>query len=87
MRRALGMQRNYFKLEGYRVMSNKYRMDKSPLTEATIRLSVGGDEVHTASMGDGPVNALDKAVRKALVRFYPRLKLKQTEYPPPTTTQ
>ncbi len=73
MRRALGMQRNYFKLEGFRVMSNKYRMDKPPLTEATIRLSVGGDEVHTAAMGDGPVNALDRAVRKALIRFYPCL--------------
>jgi 2-isopropylmalate synthase len=73
MRRALGMQRNYFKLEGFRVMSNKYRMDKPPLTEATIRLSVGGDEVHTAAMGDGPVNALDQALRKALVRFYPGL--------------
>ena len=73
MRRALGMQRNYFKLEGFRVMSNKYRMDKPPLTEATIRLSVGGDEVHTAALGDGPVNALDRAVRKALIRFYPSL--------------
>jgi len=40
-------------------MNNKYRMDKSPLTEATIRLYVEGKEVHTASMGEGPVNALD----------------------------
>ena len=48
-------------------------MDKPPLTEATIRLSVGGDEVHTAALGDGPVNALDRAVRKALIRFYPSL--------------
>ena len=45
-----------------------------PLTEATIRLFVGGDEVHTASMGDGPVNAIDKALRKALTRFYPSLQ-------------
>jgi 2-isopropylmalate synthase len=49
-------------------------MDRAPLTEATIRLYVGGDEVHTASMGDGPVNALDKALRKALTRFYPCLE-------------
>jgi len=73
MRRALGLHRNYFKLDGFRVMSTKYRMDKAPLTEATIRLSVNGDEVHTAAMGDGPVNALDRALRKALVRFYPCL--------------
>ena len=74
MRRALGLQRNYFKFETFRVMNHKYRMDKPPLTEATIRLFVGGDEVHTAAMGDGPVNALDRAIRKALVRFYPCLE-------------
>jgi 2-isopropylmalate synthase len=70
MHRALGMQRKYFEFIGFRVMNNKYRMDKPPLTEATIRLSVGGDEVHTAAMGDGPVNALDRAIRKALNPFY-----------------
>ncbi len=56
-------------------------MDKPPLTEATIRLFVGGTEVHTASMGDGPVNALDCAIRKALTRFYPCLeKMELTDY-------
>ena len=74
MRRAMGMQKKYFKLEGLRVMNNKYRMDMPPLTEATIRLFVGGDEVHTASMGEGPVNAIDKSLRKALIRFYPSLE-------------
>lgn len=74
MRRAMGLQRNYFKFETFRVMNHKYRMDKSPLTEATIRLTVSGDEVHTASLGEGPVNALDKAIRKALTRFYPCLE-------------
>jgi len=74
MRRALGLQRKFFKLEGFRVMNHKYQMDKPPITEATIRLYVGGSEVHTASMGDGPVNALDKALRKALTRFYPSLE-------------
>ena len=74
MRNALGIQRRFFTTEGFRVMNNKYRMDKPPLTEATIRLFVGGNEVHTASMGDGPVNALDRALRKALTRFYPCLE-------------
>ncbi len=54
-------------------MNNKYRTDAASLTEATIRLSVDGQEEHTASLGDGPVNALDKSMRKALLRFYPRL--------------
>ncbi len=74
MRKALGLQRNYFKFESFRVMNHKYRMDKPPLTEATIRLFIGGSEVHTAAMGDGPVNALDTAIRKALTGFYPCLE-------------
>jgi len=81
MRRALGLQRSYFKFETFRVMNHKYRMDKPPLTEATIRLYVGGNEVHTAAMGDGPVNALDTAIRKALTRFYPCLeKMELVDY-------
>ncbi|MBT8333933.1 MAG: citramalate synthase [Deltaproteobacteria bacterium] len=74
MRNALGLQRKFFRIDGIRVMNNKYRMDRLPLTEATIRLYVGGHEVHTASMGNGPVNAMDKALRKALTRFYPCLE-------------
>lgn len=81
MRSALGIQRKFFRIDGFRVMNNKYRMDQPPLTEATIRLYVGGSEVHTASMGDGPVNALDRALRKALTRFYPVLEeMELTDY-------
>lgn len=74
MRQAMGMKPRFFTLEGFRVMNNKYRMDAEPLTEATIRLTVDSEEAHTASLGNGPVNALDKALRKALLRFYPRLE-------------
>jgi len=81
MRRAMGLQRNYFKFESFMVMNHKYLMDKPPLTEATIRMFVGGSEVHTAAMGDGPVNALDCAIRKALTRFYPSLEeMELTDY-------
>ncbi|EKD39563.1 MAG: hypothetical protein ACD_75C00370G0002 [uncultured bacterium] len=81
MRRAMGLQKNYFKFESFVVMNHKYRMDKPPLTEATIRLYIGGNEVHTAAMGDGPVNALDTAIRKALSRFYPSLtEMELTDY-------
>jgi 2-isopropylmalate synthase len=45
-----------------------------PLTEATIKLRVGNHHEHTVSEGDGPVNALDGALRKALERHYPRLR-------------
>lgn len=74
MRRAMELKPQFFTLEGFRVMNNKYRMDADTLTEATIRLSVNGQEAHTASLGAGPVNALDKAMRKALLWFYPRLE-------------
>ncbi len=81
MRDALGLQRKFFRVEGFRVINNKYRLDKPSLTEATIRLYVGGHEVHTASMGDGPVNALDRSLRKALTRFYPCLEeMELTDY-------
>jgi 2-isopropylmalate synthase len=44
-----------------------------PVTEATVKARVGGEVMHTVSEGDGPVNALDGALRKALLPFYPRL--------------
>ncbi|MGB6972772.1 MAG: alpha-isopropylmalate synthase regulatory domain-containing protein, partial [Desulfobulbales bacterium] len=55
--------------------SQKSSMDEPSQDEATIRIVVGNEgEVHTAALGEGPVNALDKALRKALTRFYPKLK-------------
>jgi 2-isopropylmalate synthase len=74
MRRALGTQRNYFQLKGFRAFNSKRAMDQPSETEATIRLEVGGEEVHTVAMGNGPVNALDGALRKALIHFYPNLQ-------------
>lgn len=73
MRRALGLQRDFFRLEAFRVLHHNHDMAQNAITEATIRLYVDGNEVHTAAMGDGPVNALDRALRKALTRFYPSL--------------
>jgi 2-isopropylmalate synthase len=43
------------------------------LSEATVKVKVGKDIMHTAAEGNGPVNALDAAMRKALVVFYPQL--------------
>ncbi len=74
MRKALGTTKRYFDLKGFRVINQKTESEQDPQAEATIRLEVGGEMVHTASLGDGPVNALDKALRKALIRFYPNLK-------------
>jgi 2-isopropylmalate synthase len=46
--------------------------DGHPITEATVKLKVGTEIMHTVSEGDGPVNALDGALRKALLPIYPR---------------
>ncbi len=73
MRSALGIRRRYFDLKSFRIINQKTDMDKPPQAEATIRLEVNGEMVHTAALGDGPVNALDNALRKALTRFYPNL--------------
>ncbi|MDJ0756900.1 MAG: citramalate synthase [Ardenticatenaceae bacterium] len=50
------------------------RKDGRITAEATVKVRVGHKTMHTAASGNGPVNALDKALRKALVDVYPRLK-------------
>lgn len=62
-----------FKLEGFRMIIEK-REDGELYSEATIKVRVGNEQVHTAAEGNGPVNALDNALRKALEGFYPALK-------------
>lgn len=74
MNRALGIEHHYFQLQWYRVTVQKYRKDQPPEVEATIIVNVKGQTEHTAALGNGPVHALDNALRKALVRFYPELK-------------
>lgn len=74
MERALGNHRAYFDLEGYRVTVEERREGEEPLAEATVRLRVKGISEHTAATGNGPVNALDHALRKALEDFYPSLR-------------
>jgi 2-isopropylmalate synthase len=50
------------------------RTEKDILAEATVKAEVDGEIIHTAAEGDGPVNALDAALRKALLPFYPQLE-------------
>ncbi len=76
MYRLIGEPKQYFELLGYRVF-DLAREGESPLVEATVvvRVPPGVGEVeHTAATGNGPVNALDNAIRKALERFYPQIK-------------
>ncbi|MFI5456834.1 MAG: citramalate synthase [Isosphaerales bacterium] len=67
--------RRWFDPLGFHVsVSGKLGQDRAISTEATIKLQVDGLLEHTVSEGDGPVNALDNALRKALDGHYPRLK-------------
>src|SRR5437867_3649652 len=73
MERAMGNHRLYFELDAYRVTVEARQDDREPFAEATVRLRVKGIPEHTAAAGNGPVNALDHALRKALEEFYPNL--------------
>jgi 2-isopropylmalate synthase len=64
-------------VEIFKVESFKIHMEKSNgsmICEAIVKINVGGQMVHTAAEGNGPVNALDNAMRKALVQFFPRIE-------------
>src|SRR5579875_3096432 len=69
-----------FTVESYRVMIDR-REDGSLVSEATVKLHAGGRRVISTEEGNGPVNALDRALRKALERTYPQLaKMELTDY-------
>jgi 2-isopropylmalate synthase len=74
VKKALGKHKKFFDLLGFRVIVEKKQDEGSPLSEATIMVRVGDQVEHTAAVGNGPVNALDNAIRKALEKFYPELK-------------
>jgi 2-isopropylmalate synthase len=72
VKKAAGLYQPRFERLAYRVNIEADR-DGQPCTEATVKVRVDGRTQHTVSEGDGPVNALDGALRKALQAFYPRL--------------
>jgi len=82
IKKAMKRFKPYFSLRGFRVIVEKRSRDDEPVSEATVRVSVprGGYQLMAAE-GNGPVNALDKALRKALEEFYPALATVQlTDY-------
>jgi 2-isopropylmalate synthase len=70
---SVGTFRQLFELKGFRCIVEKRGEDVEPITEATVKLMVNGTETLTVAEGDGPVHALDGALRKALLEFYPEL--------------
>jgi 2-isopropylmalate synthase len=72
VKKAIGVYRPKFERLAYRV-NIETASDGQPVTEATVKVRAGDAVQHTVSQGDGPVNALDGALRKALLPRYPRL--------------
>ena len=62
-----------FTLESYRVLT-EHREDGSVVSEATVKVRVRGERIIAAAEGNGPVNALDEALRVALSKHYPELR-------------
>lgn len=73
VKKALGVYQPRFERLAYRV-NVETDAEKRLLTEATVKIRCKNEVMHTVSEGDGPVNALDGALRKALEPFYPKLK-------------
>jgi 2-isopropylmalate synthase len=73
LRRAQPDYAPLFELLDYMVVV-EHREGRGLLAEATVKLRIDGEIAHTAAEGDGPVNALDLATRKALIPHYPKLK-------------
>jgi 2-isopropylmalate synthase len=72
MRKAAGKYRPFFELRHYRTIGEP-PSDGRLSSQAMVKLSVDGEDSISAAEGDGPVHALDQALRKALERFYPSL--------------
>jgi 2-isopropylmalate synthase len=73
VKKEAGLYEPLFERLAYRV-NIEGGAEEGVCTEATVKVRVGGQLMHTVSEGDGPVNALYEALRKALLRAYPRLE-------------
>ena len=84
VRKHIGQIKEYFKLNKFRVTDERRWNAKGKLvtdSEATVHLEVKNEEKMTVGVGNGPVNAIDSALRQALIDFYPTLNdLKLTDY-------
>ncbi|MFZ2642063.1 MAG: citramalate synthase [Verrucomicrobiia bacterium] len=81
VQKALKRHKPFFQLLGYRVIMDRRAQDGQQICEASVKLRVGDKVEHTVAEGDGPVNALDTALRTALVKFYPAIqKVRLVDY-------
>lgn len=71
--KAMDRFKPYFELESFRVIDEKQGHEEDPASEVRVTLRVGQESTTTSARGNGPVNALDNALREALIPFYPSL--------------
>lgn len=80
IRKITDEYQEFFTLKGFRILIEKDE-NGEVRSEATVRMDVDGEFEHSAAEGNGPVNALDMALRKALTKFYPKIKkMKLSDY-------
>lgn len=70
---AINKKPDFFEVLGFRVIGDTTGSTRETITEASVKVKIEDDIVHTVSEGDGPVNALDKALKKALIGKYPQI--------------
>ena len=81
IRRELGLYNPLFRIEAYRVMSEHPALEAIACSHAWVKVLVEAQHEMAAAEGDGPVNALDGALRRALLRFFPDLaKVRLEDY-------
>lgn len=73
VRKVVQEHKPFFELHGYRVINEHRSQHGENLSEASVKVSVDGDVEYTVAEGEGPVEALDRALRKALTRFFPQI--------------
>lgn len=71
----LGIRQRYFELMGFRMITDTFHESLNDITaETSIKIKIQDQIIHTVSEGNGPVDALDKAIRKALIDIYPEIE-------------
>lgn len=73
LRQAYGRVEEIFTLESFKVLVEK-SADRPVVSEAVVKIRVQDKQVYTVAEGNGPVNALDNALRKALFQYYPQIQ-------------
>lgn len=72
---VLGLRERYFELMGFRMITDTFHESLNDISaESSIKIKIHNEIIHSVSEGNGPVDALDKAIRKALIPIYPEIE-------------